>query len=63
MLSSQDSQFIKEDAHVSEEVLVTMKNNQETTDSVNDRSRKRKNLAGDKGIDNRARHLSTPEAC
>jgi hypothetical protein len=45
MLSSQDSQFIDEDAHVSEEVLVTMKNNQETTDSVTDRSRKRKNLA------------------
>jgi hypothetical protein len=46
MLSSQDSQFIEEDAHVSEEVLVTMKNNQETTDLVNDRSRKRNNLAG-----------------
>jgi hypothetical protein len=45
MLSSQDSQFSEEVAHVSGEVLVTRHNNQETNDSVNERSRKRKNLA------------------
>jgi hypothetical protein len=52
MLSSQDSQFIDEADMVSsqgdmlsEGVVVTMQNNQERTDSVNDRTRKRKNLA------------------
>jgi hypothetical protein len=52
MLSSQDSQFIDEADMVSsqgdmlsEGVVVTMQNKQERTDSVNDRTRKRKNLA------------------
>jgi hypothetical protein len=45
MLSRQDSQYVEEVAHVSEEVLVTRHNKHETEDSVNERSRKRKNFA------------------